>query len=146
MENEHCDELTNILVSKPHILERYGILLIIVFISGLGLIISHCNHIVYIETDGLVPAYNHEQILFKTILNNYDDVSNLIGSEFIVESENNRIRCRGIKAEQHSKNITTLFFIPVYDTDTAALFTLANEQNLELRVVLSRNYFQIIFN
>lgn len=146
MEKEHCDELTTILDSKPHVLERYGIFMIILFLSLSGLIVSYCNHTEYIETEGLVPVKNHEKILFRTILKNYDDVSHLIKSDFILESESDRILCRGVKVEQHSNNIADLFFIPVYVTDTVSLLTLANGQNLKLKVELSRSYFQIIFN
>lgn len=33
MKKEHCDELKAILASKPHILERYGIFIIILILS-----------------------------------------------------------------------------------------------------------------
>lgn len=40
MKQEHCKELNEILTSKPHILERYGIIVIISILLLIGAIIS----------------------------------------------------------------------------------------------------------
>ena len=54
MKNTHCKELDNILNSKPHIFERYGIILIIGIISVICIAGFSIEHIEKIDASSLL--------------------------------------------------------------------------------------------
>lgn len=142
MEKEHCDELKAILASKPHILERYGIFTIILILSFLSLITFQCRHVEYIELSSLSKIKINDKMCFKITVENYNDISRLCNSRFIIESSQNRIICTGLYGNQYSNN-AELFFVPVCLSDTASLLKMTNIDNLRLE--FSQSYYQIVF-
>lgn len=142
MKKEHCDELNVILASKPHILEKYGILTIALTLSLLGIIVSQCNYIEYIEASFLSTVKRNGKTYFKVTLENYNDVSRFIDNGFIIECDQQRIVCKGLDGKQYTNN-AELFFIPVCLSDTTSMLRMINANKFDL--IFSQSYYQIIF-
>lgn len=148
MKNTHCKELDNILNSKPHIFERYGIILIIGIISVICIAGFSIEHIEKIDASSLLSIIDCNGPKYKIKLRNGEHVLSLVGRKFILNARDNRIVCKGLSTISNGKSDgVSLVLQPICIADTTALRDISLQcKNDDLCIEIHQNYFQIVIS
>lgn len=148
MENIHCDELDNILNSKLHFLERYGIFLVIAILSALCMAGFCIEHVEKIDASSLSNIAANNSIKYKLQLNNRDVAMSLVRHIFILNAGNNGIACEGLSIMSNDEsNVVSLVLQPICITDTTDLRYISLYcTNDDLSIEIHQSYFQIVIS
>lgn len=145
MERGHCKELNEILTSKSHILERYGIIIII---SILLLIISTLSNFKYTEQvriSNITSFDNTEGPILIAQLEKNKDPSLLINQDFALIIDGHSFFCRGIEFQDTEKNIN--LFLKPQSIETADSIQSIITTNLNAKLIVTQqSYFEIVIN
>lgn len=143
MKQEHCKELNEILTSKPHTLERYGIIIIVSILLLIGITASKFEHIEHVKIPYL--NYNNVDSLFRFDLiidNNSQDL--LARQEFILKSSNDKIDCVVISTACHNTELFSVAFKPKNQKDFKVIENMISDDTNNLAIELKESYFKII--
>lgn len=145
MKRGHCKELNEILTSKPNILERYGIIIIISILLLIISVLSNCKYTEQTRISKITSLDNREKSILIAQLDKNKDPSLLINHNFTLIIDGHSFICRGIEFQDTEKNIN-LFLKPhsieSYDSIQSIITSNPNVKLIETQ----QNYFGIVIN
>lgn len=145
MKQEHCKELNEILTSKPHILERYGIIVIISILLLIGAIISKCHYIEQINISQISSCRDADMPIFAAQDIEGKRMSSLINHDFALIIDGRRFICKGITT-QNAGEKNKLYFRPqsIESSDTIQ-YLITTNPNIKL-IETRQSYIKIVIN
>lgn len=145
MDQDHCKELKEILTSKPHILERYGIIIIISILLLIGTIISNCQHIEQTHISQIKSFGSLEAPSFIARLEENKNMSSLLNSDFTLIINGRNFICRGVSLENAEDNIEISFKAQSIESSDSIRSLITSNSNTIL-LETHKNYLEIIIN
>lgn len=145
MKQEHCKELNEILTSKPHILERYGIIVIISILLLIGAIISKCHYIEQINISQITSCRDTDMPIFIAQEIEGKSMSSLINHDFALIIDGRRFICKGITT-QNAGEKNKLYFRPQsIESSDSIQYLITTNPNIKL-IETRQSYIKIVIN
>lgn len=145
MKQEHCKELNEILTSKPHILERYGIIVIISILLLIGAIISKCHYIEQINISQITSCRDTDMPIFIAQEIKGKSMSSLINHDFTLIIDGRRFICKGITT-QNAGEKNKLYFKPQsIESSDSIQYLITTNPNIKL-IETRQSYIKIVIS
>lgn len=143
MGRHHCEEFEEILISKPPLLERYGIIIIMFLFMLVGLTMRNYEHVETLKISHITTVGKLDSTIFIVQLEENRCLSLLVDHEITLMVERHRFKCKGISL-QHNGQTRKLVLELLSKGEIANLRTLISTRPTHQMIEIRHFYYGIL--